>query len=257
MSRAASIDLNADVGEGSPQEAALIPLVSSVNIACGAHAGDEATMRRSVALALVHEVAIGAHPGFEDRANFGRRELPVSPAEAAYLVISQTERLQEVAARLGAVVGHIKLHGALYNMVARDPALAAAVVAGIGETFRHSEVPMTLVALAGSALVAEARRAGLPVVGEAFADRTYRADGSLTPRADAGALITDPAVATAQVLRIATEGRVVAQDGRSVAVDARTVCLHGDGPGAVEFALRVRRGLAAEGIAVAAPGTSG
>ena len=250
MSAVREIDLNADVGEGCPTDAELVPLVSSVNIACGAHAGDAATMREAVALARRHGAAVGAHPGFADRENFGRRETPVTPAEASNLVLAQTRLLDAAAAEGGAVVVHVKLHGALYNQASRDRPLAAAVAAAVASLNVGRARPLVLVALAGSVLLDEARARGLTALGEAFADRAYRADGSLCPRSEAGALITDAAAAARQVMRIAAEGTVVTADGRVVAVAAATVCLHGDSPGAVAFARRIRQDLAAAGIAV-------
>jgi UPF0271 protein len=250
MSPRDSIDLNADVGEGCDSDAELVPLVSSVNIACGAHAGDLRTMRLTVALALRHGAAIGAHPGFADREHFGRREIPIAPAEAAALVVDQAILLQAVAAELGARVGHVKLHGALYNMAARDRALAAAIVEALAAWGRASALQFTLVALAGSEMVEIGRARGLAVAGEAFADRTYRRDGTLTPRSEPGAVITDEDAAARQALRIAGEGTVLAADGAEVPVDARTICLHGDSPRAVSFARRIRGELAAAGIAV-------
>jgi UPF0271 protein len=248
-----SIDLNADVGEGAGSDDDLVPLVSSVNIACGAHAGDEATMRQTIALALRHGTAIGAHPGFADRENFGRRELSISPAAAAGLVLGQARMLRSMAEGLGAGVGHVKLHGALYNMAARDAALANAIAAALAADSLNSGRNWILVALAGSVLATVARERGLRVVGEAFADRSYRRDGSLTPRTDPGAVIADADVASRQALRIATEGIVRSADGSDVGVDAETICLHGDGPSAVEFARRIRLCLADAGVAVQPP----
>jgi UPF0271 protein len=245
-----SIDLNADVGEGSGFDAELVPLVSSVNIACGAHAGGLGTMRLTVALALRHGAAVGAHPGFADPEHFGRRELPVLPEEAAALVISQATLLQEVASGLGARVTHIKLHGALYNLASRNSAIAAAVVDAIARRGRESGSPWTLVALAGSQMVSIGRAQGLTVVGEAFADRTYGREGMLTPRSTPGAVITDEDAAVRQALRIATERTVVATDGMQIPVDADTICLHGDSPHAISFARRIRAELAAAGIEV-------
>lgn len=256
MSARASIDLNADVGEGVGSDAALVPLVSSVNIACGAHAGDEASMRETIRLALRHGIGIGAHPGFADREHFGRRELAVSPADAAELVVSQVARLQAVAAGLGARVGHIKLHGALYNMAARDLALAAAVAAAIALHRDRSGGPPVLYALAGSLLVAEGRRAGLRVLGEGFADRAYRADGSLQPRTEPGAVIEDPGATAEQALLIATGHVTVGRDGSTIPIDAETLCVHGDSPAAVASARAIRERLDAAGIAVR-PAASG
>lgn len=239
------IDLNCDLGEGAGHDAELMPMISSVNIACGAHAGDEATMRATLALAQRHGVAAGAHPGFADRDNFGRRELPVTPDEVHELVLTQVRKLQ----RMG-TVRHVKPHGALYNMAARDLALARAVVDAIYE----ADPRLILFALAGSHLIAVAEACGLPVVSEVFADRTYQADGSLTPRAQPNALITDENAAVAQVLRMVREGKVRATDGTDVAIKADTVCLHGDGAHPVEFARKLRAALTAAGVEIKAIG---
>jgi len=249
MSARTAIDLNADVGEGLAQDAELVPLVSRVNIACGAHAGDAASMRQAVALALRHGVAIGAHPGLADREHFGRREIPVAPGEARALVLEQTRLLGAVASGLGARVGHVKLHGALYNMAARDAELAAAVADAVAELGRGAGAPLELVALAGSALAGAGRARGLRVLGEAFADRAYRRDGALLARSEEGALLGEEAAAL-QALRIAAEGAVRASDGTIVPVDAQTICIHGDSPGAAALARRIRRQLEAAGIAV-------
>lgn len=242
------IDLNCDLGEGAGQDAALMPLITSANIACGAHAGDEATMRATVALAVRHGVAIGAHPGFADRENFGRRELALSPKEIMQLVVEQTRALQRVAAEQGGRVVHVKPHGALYNLAARDTVVARAVAEGV----RACGADLVLFGLAGSVSLTAAAAVGLRVASEVFADRTYQADGKLTPRPRPDALITDEAAAVAQVLRFVRDGRVRAKDGSDVAVRADTVCLHGDGAHAVEFAQRLRRELDAAGVAVEA-----
>jgi UPF0271 protein len=239
------IDLNCDLGEGAGHDAELMPLITSANIACGAHAGDEATMHATVGLAKKHGVAIGAHPGFADRANFGRRELTVTPDEVHELVLAQVRKLQ----RLGPV-RHVKPHGALYNMVARDLALARAVVDAIYEL----DPRLILFGLAGSHLIAVAEACGLPVMSEVFADRTYQADGSLTTRSRPDALITDENLAIAQVLQMVREGKVRATDGTDVAIKADTICLHGDGAHPVAFARRLRQELAAAGIEIKACG---
>ncbi|MCW5548501.1 MAG: LamB/YcsF family protein [Opitutaceae bacterium] len=249
-----TIDLNADLGEGGGQDAVLMPLVTSANIACGAHAGDADTMRASVELAQRHGVSIGAHTGFVDRENFGRVERPIGPAEVAALVTAQVMRLQEIAQAAGAVVGHVKLHGALYNQVSRDRELSEAVVAAIRSAGKH----LILYALAGSELEKAARRApDFAVVAEAFADRTYQADGTLTPRSRPEALIHSPEAAAAQVRRIVREGFVRATDGTDVPLRAGTVCVHGDGPAAVALTTRLRAALEADGIELAAPRGSG
>ncbi len=238
------VDLNCDLGEGAGHDAELMPLITSANIACGAHAGDERTMRATVELARKHGVSIGAHPGLNDREHFGRRELPVMPDEVHQLVLRQTQALRRVACDCGASVRHVKPHGALYNMAARNTLLADAVAQAVYE----ADPRLVLFGLAGSALVRAGRSCGLEVAGEAFADRTYQADGSLTPRNRPDAIITDEADAVAQVLRMVREGRVRATDGTDVAVQADTVCLHGDGLHAVAFARRLRAELQATGI---------
>ncbi len=244
------IDLNCDLGEGVGGEEDLMPLISSANLACGGHAGDEATMRAAVALARRAGVAIGAHPGFADREHFGRRELPVTPGEAGELVWRQTEHLREIAGEFGSAVVHVKLHGALYNQVARDADLAAGVLDAV---WRGGWRPWLFVP-AGSIFeaVARARDSGR-VVAEVFADRAYRADGSLVPRAEPGALIEDEALAAARVLRMVREGFVRAIDGTEIPVRAGTVCLHGDGAHAFPLARRLRGDLLAAGVEIQAP----
>lgn len=235
------LDLNCDLGEGAGHDAAVMPLITSANIACGAHAGDLATMRETVALARAHGVGIGAHPGYEDRAGFGRAERAIAPDEAATLVLRQTEILSRVA---GADLRHVKLHGAFYNQVGRDAGLAAAVAAALAR-----EWPRLIVfAPAASRLAAAAREHGLAVAEEVFADRGYRSDGTLVPRNEPGALIKDETQAAAQVLGLVRHGAVAAVDGTLCRLKADTVCLHGDSPRVVAFALRLRGDLAAAGI---------
>jgi UPF0271 protein len=247
--RRGSIDLNADVGEGCGFDEELIPLVSSVNIACGAHAGGREAMQAAVTLAVRHGAAIGAHPGFADRENFGRKEIPISPVAASALVIGQLRVLAEVAGEAGARVGHVKLHGALYNMAARGGALARAICEAIGAENRRGQ-ERTLVALAGSGMASVADALGLCVAREAFADRLYLGDGSLAPRSREGSVIEDPGHAAMQALGIVREGRVLDEAGSAVAVDADTICIHGDRPGGAALALRIRQELAASGIAI-------
>jgi UPF0271 protein len=233
------VDLNCDLGEGAGHDAELMPLITSANIACGIHAGDGGTMRATVELAVRHRVAIGAHPSLNDRANFGRTELPVSPAEVHLLVLTQTRLLQIIAKQCGAQVVHVKPHGALYNMAARDAVLAAAVAGAVREAGRD----LILFGLSGSRLIAAGQAAGLRVAHEVFADRTYRADGSLTPRTEPGAVIGEAAAAVAQVRQMVAEGVVRATDDSLVPITADTVCLHGDGANAVFFAMRLRSEL--------------
>ncbi|MES2924037.1 MAG: 5-oxoprolinase subunit PxpA [Verrucomicrobiota bacterium] len=225
-----SIDLNADLGEGGMHDAALLELVSSANIACGGHAGDEETMRRSIELALESGVAIGAHPGYEDREHFGRLAMVLPLEQVTDLVRRQVEALASLAKEAGARLHHVKPHGALYNQASRDPLLAAAVVAGITRV----SAGLTLYALPASALAEAGRAAGLTVCAEGFADRRYRLDGSLMPRGEPGAVIKDVDAAVAQALELASSGRV------------ETLCVHGDGVTAVAIlrALRDKLGEA-------------
>jgi UPF0271 protein len=248
-----TIDLNCDLGEGCARDAELMPLITSANIACGAHAGDTVTMRTTVELAMRHGVAIGAHPGLADRENFGRKEISLTPLVAAQLVLEQLIRLQAVACDAGTEVRHVKLHGALYNLVSCDRALSEAVVEGLRT---GTKIP-TLYVLAGSELERVAReRSGIRVVPEVFADRSYQSDGSLTPRSRPDAMITDEKIAVAQVLRMVRDGTVRATDGTVIPISAGTVCLHGDGPHAVTFARCLRQELAAIGVVCQAPHTT-
>ena len=241
---AAVIDLNCDLGEGGADDAALLPLITSANIACGAHAGDPATMRATVRAARQHGVALGAHPGFADREFFGRRELALPPAVIGALVYAQVAELHAIALNEGALLTHVKPHGALYNLAARDVAVADAVAAAVARV----DAGLWLYALAGGQLLAAGRSHGLRVAAEVFADRTYQADGSLTPRDSPGAVIANAGDAVNQVLRLLREGRVRAVTGVDVLVAADTVCLHGDGAGAALFAHGLRAGLLGAGV---------
>lgn len=244
------IDLNADVGEGSEHDAALLALVTSVNIACGGHAGDADTMRATVRAALAQHVAIGAHPSFPDREHFGRRELQLPLDRVHAAVLDQIGALAAVARAESAVLAHVKPHGALYNQAARDRALADTIAAAV----RAVDPALRLVGLAGSELIHAGRRAGLAVFEEGFADRRYNADGTLVSRTQAGAIIDDPDAAIAQTLAMIQTGTVTAGDGSTVPVHADTIGLHGDGPQALPFAQALRRALADAGIAVRSPG---
>jgi 5-oxoprolinase (ATP-hydrolysing) subunit A len=239
------IDLNCDLGEGGGHDAELMPLITSANIACGAHAGSLETMIEAVELAVKHRVMIGAHPGYFDLANFGRVERAITPQEAGRLVLMQIEQLFEVA---GAKLRHVKLHGALYNQVSRDARLAEGVVSDLARMWPD----LILYALAGSQLARAASARGLRVAEEAFADRTYQRDGSLTPRDQPNAIIADETAAVAQVLSMVQRGVVRATDGTEVPITAETICLHGDAAHAVQFAQRLRKELAAVGVPVKA-----
>ena len=241
-----SIDLNCDMGERFDSDAAIIPYVTSINIACGYHAGDPATMRKTVGLAADHSVAIGAHPSLPDRANFGRRVMQVTTQEVYDLVLYQAGALAAFARAVGAAVTHLKPHGALYNMAAKDAAIAQA----IAEATRDFDPACNLVGLAGSQLIKAGENAGLRTASEAFADRTYQANGSLTPRDSVDALIHDPAAAAERVLKMVLQGTVTSQQGTEIPLRADTICIHGDSPGAAEMAKTIRERLQREGIDV-------
>jgi UPF0271 protein len=244
-----SIDLNCDMGEmpeaiaGGAQES-LMPFLTSVNIACGGHAGDENTMRTTIEQALRRNLAVGAHPGYPDRANFGRLPLNLPTDVIAQSVFEQVSTFAEIAAQCGARISHVKAHGALYNQAARESSIAEAVANGVGRWRRD----VVLVGLAGSPALDVFRRAGFAVAAEAFADRRYEPDGSLRSRKFGDALIVDPSEAAAQALRIAESGRVVAQDRTEIRVPAQTICIHGDTPGAVRIAAAVSQRLKNAGI---------
>jgi UPF0271 protein len=232
-----TIDINCDMGE-APEAIAdgtqesLMPSLTSVNIACGGHAGDEATMRATIELARRWGLAIGAHPGYPDRENFGRRELNLPPAEVEAAVFEQLRALARLASAHGAEIVHMKPHGALYNQAANNPALARAIAQGAGRFSKD----LVLVGLAGSGMLGVFRDAGFRVAAEAFADRRYEADGTLRSRKLEDALIRDPDQAAGQALRIAREGV------------ARTICIHGDTPGAPKIAAAVARALRDAGV---------
>jgi UPF0271 protein len=239
-------DLNCDLGEGAAHDAELMPLISSANVCCGVHAGSFDLMAETVALAIRHGVAIGAHPGHPDPAHFGRRELAIEPAACAALVASQ---VAVVAAVAGPALRHVKLHGGLYHQVGRDPALANAVATMLAERWPR----LVVYAMVGTALVAAARARGLVVAEEAFIDRGYAADGALVPRAAVGGVVDDPAAVAARAVRLVTAGTVQTVDGREITVRADTLCIHGDAPAAVAIARATRTALHDQGIAIRPP----
>jgi UPF0271 protein len=243
-----TIDINCDLGEGAGHDAELMPLITSANIACGVHAGDHTTMIETIDMAAAAGVAIGAHPGLNDRIGMGRRDLPLSPSSAADLIAVQVGELVQLAHLRGATVTHVKPHGALYNRAAKDPAIADAIAKAV----RSIDPSLALIGLAGGELLRAGRARGLRVASEVFADRTYQSDGSLTPRGSADAFITDEAEAVGQVMRIVQDGIIRATDGSEFQIAADTICLHGDGPQALAFAWRLRAELGTAGIAVKA-----
>lgn len=248
------IDFNSDLGEGFGvyrlgDDEAVLAQITSANVACGFHAGDPRSMRQTVASALKHGVAVGAHPGFADLQGFGRRRLSLSPDEVYECVLYQVGALSAFVKAQGGRLQHVKPHGALYNQAAADPQLATAICQAV----RDFDPALYLYGLANSALTDAAEAAGLAVRHEVFADRTYQADGSLTPRGQARAMITDAEQAVAQVLCMLREGHVLAVDGSRVPVRADTLCIHGDQPGAATFAGAIRAALLREGVSVRAP----
>ncbi|WP_068785804.1 LamB/YcsF family protein [Paenibacillus phocaensis] len=245
------VDLNCDMGEsfgayklGRDRE--VLKFVTSANIACGFHAGDPATMRQTVKLALEHGVALGAHPGLQDLVGFGRRDMDLSPQEAYDLVVYQIGALWGFVRAQGAKLQHVKAHGSLYNMAARNAGLAEA----IAEAVYQVDPELILFGLAGSELITAGKKAGLRTASEVFSDRTYQSDGSLTSRRLPDALITDEEQSVQQVIRMVAEGKVLSQQNVDVAIQADTICIHGDGIHAVEFAGKIRSSLTAAGITV-------
>lgn len=232
------IELNADIGEGC-DDASLMPYLARVSIACGGHTGDIASMTAALRLAAEHGVAAGAHPSYPDRTQFGRRALAASGDEIAAWVTQQTEALAEQAARLGLRLAHVKPHGALYNVAARDAAVAQAIAQAVAAV----DPALALVGLAGSQLIAAGQAAGLAVLNEAFADRRYQPSGRLVSRETAGALIADPAAAAEQARVLAEGGAVATLGGGAVRIRADTICLHGDTPGALNIARAVHAAL--------------
>ena len=249
------IDLNADVGESFGaytigHDAGLMTSITSANIAAGFHGGDPSVLRATIRLACAHGVAVGAHPGFPDLAGFGRRELHVTPREAEDFILYQIAAVAGVAAAEGAALRHVKAHGALFNMAARDPDLASALARAVAAFDRS----LVVFASPGSAMVGAARRLGLRVALEVFADRAYEADGRLASRQKAGSVIHDPDAVAARAVRMATDRAVVSLDGTLLPIEADTMCIHSDTPGADRLAGRVRSALEAAGVTVEALG---
>ncbi|HPF23167.1 MAG TPA: 5-oxoprolinase subunit PxpA [Hyphomonas sp.] len=247
-----SICLNADVGElpgeeGRALDRAILDVVTRCSIACGGHAGDEASMEATIRAADVRGVRIGAHPSYPDREGFGRSRADVSNDDLEISLLSQVRRLRAVARDRGVEIAHLKPHGSLYNDAARDPALAAMVVS----LCQRTDIQV-LIGPPNSELETSAKRSGLGFVAEAFADRSYEADGSLTPRSQPGAVITDEVLQLKQVLQLIEKHEVIARTGEHVALEAQTICLHGDTPGAAKAAFALKQALQARDIAIEA-----
>ncbi|MBS0380960.1 MAG: LamB/YcsF family protein [Proteobacteria bacterium] len=249
------IDLNADIGESfgawkMGDDAGVMPWISSANIACGFHAGDPSIMRTTILSCVQHGVAIGAHPSLPDLQGFGRREMKIAPDEVYVQTLYQIGALHALTHAAGTQLHHVKPHGALYNMAARDRALAEAIARAV----RDFNPRLILVGLARGALVDAGRDAGLAVQREGFCDRRYQPDGSLTPRARAGAVIEDIDLAVAQAVSIATRGEAVADNGTTIRIEADTLCVHGDRANAAAFAERLHHALEQAGLHIAATG---
>ncbi|MGN7356469.1 LamB/YcsF family protein [Paenibacillus sp. SAF-054] len=248
-----TIDLNCDMGESFGRyvlgaDSEMMKEITSVNIACGYHAGDPAVMRQTVRMAIQNGVSIGAHPGFPDLAGFGRRRMEVSPGEAYDMVTYQIGALLGFIKQEGGLLRHVKAHGALYNMAATDHALAEAVAGAV-----HAIDPsVILYGLAGSELIRAGQKYGLATASEVFADRTYQDNGTLTPRSMPGSLIEDPVQAVGQVLQMVRDGEVTTRSGNKMMIHADTVCIHGDGEHALSFARLLRSALRQENITIQA-----
>ncbi|HEV2871742.1 MAG TPA: 5-oxoprolinase subunit PxpA [Actinomycetota bacterium] len=247
------MDLNSDLGEGYGRwalgdDAAMLEVVTSANVACGFHAGDPATIERTVGTAVERGVAVGAQVSYPDLAGFGRREIDVAPADLTADVLYQIGALEAFAKAAGSRVRYVKPHGALYNRIARDPVQAAAVV----EAIRRYDPALPLLTLPGSAAMEAAREAGVPTVAEGFADRAYTGEGRLVSRREPGAVLDDPGRVAARAVVMATEHRVETADGGQVAVEVRSLCVHGDTPGAVDLARAVRSALEEAGVPLGA-----
>jgi UPF0271 protein len=246
---AGSIDINSDLGEGAGTEMALMPLITSANIACGGHAGNENTMRTTVELAMRHKVAIGAHPGYPDRERFGRVPMDIPDRELIESIRRQIESLVAVASRLGARLTHVKAHGALYNQSERNTTIARNVIFAIQAATGGHE--LVIVAPPGSAMLKEASGMGMKVAREGFVDRAYEPDGTLQSRSIPGSVLTDPADAARQALSFVKNGGVASVDGSFLKLAVDTLCVHGDTPGAPEIAQAVRDAFAKAKVKVA------
>jgi UPF0271 protein len=241
-----SIDLNCDLGEGMPNDEALMPFISSANIACGFHAGDEDTIKRTIEHCLKYKVAIGAHPGFHDKENFGRTEIKLTDHEYHELIIEQLEIIDNICVQFDTKLHHIKPHGALYNMAAKDQYIAAVIANAVKEF----DDGLIFYGLSHSHSITEARSVGLQTANEVFADRHYEDDGSLTPRSHPDALIVNEEESLQQVLQMITERKVKTRTGNIINIQADTICIHGDGKHALAFAQQIHSTLLSNGICI-------
>lgn len=243
------IDLNCDMGEGFDTDGSIMPLISSVNIACGAHAGDGATIKKTITLALQHQVAIGAHPSYPDKEGFGRKEIQLSETEIYTTIVEQVNLVRTIAKEMGGKLHHVKPHGALYNTSAKDPMVAAAIARAVTDI----DPSLILYGLPESESSKAAKAVGLNFCNEVFADRTYTDEGQLTPRSQPDALITDEDGSISQVLQMVQLGMVNSVNSRSIPIKADTICIHGDGPHAFSFAKRIRAELEKNHILILSP----
>ncbi|HJW17796.1 MAG TPA: 5-oxoprolinase subunit PxpA [Flavisolibacter sp.] len=234
-----AIDINCDMGEGMGNDEALMPFITSANVACGFHAGNGETIRHTIELAKLYHCRIGAHPSFRDKEFFGRRELHIPPDKLYAIVIEQIIKMDMIAREKGVKLHHVKPHGALYNMAARDPAIARI----IAQTVKDFDESLVIYGLSGSHLITEAKAMGLQTASEAFADRTYRDDGSLTPRTQAHALIEQEGECLQQVMQMIEDGTVTTITGRVIPIEVETICIHGDQRKAVSFARAISNAL--------------
>jgi 5-oxoprolinase (ATP-hydrolysing) subunit A len=244
-----SIDLNCDLGEGFENDASIMPFISSANIACGFHAGDKETMLRTIGLAAENKVKIGAHPSFLDRKYFGRREMELPPGEVYDLVSEQVLLLTEMVKTFGLCLHHVKPHGALYNMAARDKTLAMEIATAV----KDFDPMLIIYGLSGAALIKAAHKINLKSCNEVFGDRNYLEDGSLIPRTDENALLEDTGEVISRVLQMVTSGMVKTLTGREIPLIAETLCIHGDGKFALQFARDIHSALGQSGILICAP----
>jgi UPF0271 protein len=241
-----TIDINCDLGEGFPNDTLLMPFISSANIACGFHAGDTDTIKRTIEHCLKNKVAIGAHPGFNDKANFGRTEMALSDCELYDVVAEQIQLVQNICTEMGATLHHVKPHGALYNMAARDATMSY-IIAGV---IKEIDSSLKLYGLSNSFLISEAEALGLKTASEVFADRTYTPEGMLTPRTQTNAMLHSTEESLSQVLQMITQHQVTATDGSRVSIKVDTICIHGDGAQALSFAEAIFKAMKENNILI-------
>jgi UPF0271 protein len=231
------VDLNCDLGEGCTTDAAIMPFISSANIACGFHAGDEETIRQTLSLAKEFNVAVGAHPSYPDRANFGRSDMELEKEEIKKIVVEQILLVKRIAEEMSLSLHHVKPHGALYNRAARDREVATAIT----EAVQSIDASLLLYGLANSESEKVAKEFGISFYNEVFADRTYTDEGKLTPRTSPNAMIVSAEVSLQQVMQMIQQGEVTSTNGKKISIQADTICIHGDGTHAVEFAKQINK----------------